>query len=434
MTAMFKDVLPSQTLLMSEQSNEMERSGQKIFKFGFGQSPFSPPKNVMDRLGEYANQHYYGPVQGLPALREAVSAFHKEVDGLSYDPDNILVAPGSKNLLYSAMGAFKEADVLIPAPSWVSYAPQAELWGFTSIYVGANFDSKWKMTPQALEEAVAKKANPNTPSVLILNYPSNPIGVTYSKAELDQLATLFRKHNIWVISDEIYGLLHHDGQHYSLAHSYPERTIITTGLSKWCGGGGWRVGVALLPDTAEAKALKTVMLGIASETYSCNATPIQLAAIHAYDWSNVKDYVAHQRRILKAIGTEITEMLNAANIRTHQPEGGFYVFPDFSAYRDALAAKNITDISTLTATLLEETQAALLPGTAFGLADDVLAARLSYVNFDGNAAIKGSEKVGLDNPLPADFTKTYCARTLEGIKSISDWVRRLGAFRSGLTG
>lgn len=409
-----RTVEKSQTLLLNEQSRQLEQSGKKVYKFGFGQSPFLPPQPAIDVLKAQAARKEYSPVQGIADLRKAVAEFHNTVDGLSIKPENVLIAPGSKILIYAVMAAFKKADVLVPAPSWVSYVPQAHLCGHDAIRVITSYEGRWRVTPEALEKAVAQKKDAKTPSILILNYPGNPDGLSYSAAELEALAATMRKHNILVVSDEIYGLLNHTGEHVSLAKYYPEGTIITTGLSKWAGAGGWRMGVALMPDNLGGD-FKDILLGIASETYSCAAIPVQLAACEAYKWNDgTKKYVETQRRILRALGNTCQQRLEKAGIRVVAPQGGFYLFLDFSELGFTFPTSN-----KLCEQLLAETNVALLPGTAFSMDASHLSARLAYVDFDGTAALEAASKSS--GELDEAFLKSYTGHVLEGIDAICQW-------------
>ncbi len=413
------DVEKSQTLLINEQSRLKEAGGSKVYKFGFGQSPFFPPAHVVDELKKNARRKEYGPVQGNNDVREAVAAFHNALDGLNIDPENIFIAPGSKQLLYTVMAAFKNVNVLIPAPAWVSYEPQAHLLGHKAIRVETGYDKKWHVTPDALEAAIAQ-GTPDVPCLLILNYPSNPEGLSYSPAELEALTATLRAHNVVVMSDEIYGLLHHEGQHVSLARYYPEGTIVTTGLSKWCGAGGWRFGAALLPD-ALATDMKEAMLGIASETYSCAPIPVQAAAVAAYQWNDAnKAFVEGQRAILKALGNEVQQRLVKAGCKVHAPEGAFYLFVDFSNFGEKALKLGATTANDFCVELLKATGAALLSGEAFGIDANHLCARLAYVEFDGDAAL---EAVYCGEAVDAAFLDKYCGKTLEGIDAMCAWLQ-----------
>ncbi len=425
-----RSVEKSQTLLLNEQSRNLESSGQEVFKFGFGQSPFPPMARAIEALKAHAHRKEYSPVQGIAELREAVAKFHREIEHIDITADRVLIAPGSKILIYSVMAAFTEADILIPTPAWVSYQPQAELLGHASIRVETSYEGRWRVTSQAIENAVRQKKNKNAPSILIFNYPGNPEGLTYSESELKTLADTFRKHNILVVSDEIYGLLNHRGQHQSLARYYSENTIVTGGLSKWCGAGGWRLGIALLPKNLGGD-FKDTLLGIASETYSCAALPVQLAAIEAYKNDKItQDYLAHQRRILARIGAHVQEELSQAGLLVHAPQGGFYVFVDFSAHQKNLGEIGVKTSHELCARLLADTGVALLPGDAFGMASEHLSARLAYVEFDGVAALAASEKIGLEQELPSTFLQTHADKTLRGISRLRQWFATLAITES----
>jgi len=422
----YRHVETSQTLLLNEQSRNLESSGKEVFKFGFGQSPFPPLKSAIDELKAQAHQKAYSPVQGVPELREKVAVFHKKIDGIDITPDRVLIAPGSKILIYAVMAVFKKADILIPAPAWVSYEPQALLLGHTPIRVACDYKGRWRVTPEGISKAVVKKKNKSVPTVLILNYPGNPEGLSYNENDLQALSAVFKKHNILVVSDEIYGMLNHTGEHQSLACCYPQGTIVTSGLSKWCGAGGWRLGVALLPRRLNGE-FKNVMLGVASETYSCASLPVQMAACKAYVWNDeVKTYIERQRKLLSFVGNWSARTLQAAGIAVHEPEGGFYLFVDFSPLKSALNKKGITSSRKLCEKLLKDTGAALLPGDAFGMKPDHLAARLAYVEFNGAEALAAVAKLG-GKPIPASFLNGTFAKTARGIKAIAGWTKNCGA-------
>ena len=407
----YRTIEESQTLLINNQSKALEGENKKIYKFGFGQSPFLPPAEVMQQLKDNVHHKEYSSVQGDPELRKLVAEFHHHVNGINITADNVLIAPGSKVLIFTILSSFKKADVLIPAPAWVSYAPQTQLAGHNSIAVETNFKNRWRVTPESIEKAVAQKKHQAT--IMILNFPGNPDGLTYTQQELTLIAEKAREFDVLVIADEIYGLLTHSQEHHSLAKFYPEKTITTTGLSKWCGAGGWRLGVALLYDSIE-EDFKKALLGIASETYSCAPTPIQIAARSAY--RNIKsslEYVSKQNLILKEIGNYCYSELTKANLKLHIPEGGFYLFPDFSNYSDKLTQNGIHTSSELCERILEDTGVVLLPGSAFGLDKSYMAARLSYVDFE--------------DPLQKDDFELHrdCPRVVEGIRNLTNWLHKL---------
>ena len=376
----------SETLLINERSDALEQA-RRVFRFGFGQSPFPVPASVTAALEAHAGEKAYMPVQGWRPLRDAVAAFHRQQDGVDWQSQRVLIGPGSKLLIYAVMAAFTEADVLLVSPSWVSYEPQARLAGHAVFRLQTSAEQHWRLSAEQLEAFCSQRANSERPLILVLNYPGNPSGTTYSEAQLRALAAVLQRYGVLVISDEIYGMLHHQGEHRSLARYYPEGTLVTGGLSKWCGAGGWRLGVMHVPE-ALAPALMPRLLGVASETWSCVTAPVQHAAEVAYAFGEeVEHYVARERLVLSRIGSRAAESLQQAGVATALPEGGFYLFPDFAAWRQTLAERGIHTSDQLCERLLEEAGVALLPGTAFGMPADQLVVRLSYVNFDGAAAL-----------------------------------------------
>ncbi|SDL26996.1 hypothetical protein SAMN05661010_01279 [Modicisalibacter muralis] len=401
----------SDTLLINEQSRLLEAGGRRIFKFGFGQSPFPVFDPAVEALARHAADKAYLPVQGLPALRAQVADFHSDIDQVRWDTERIVVGPGSKLLLFALMKSLPEADILIPAPSWVSYAPQARMAGQRAVCLAASFESRWQITPEQLD--VHCRAEPERLKVLILNAPGNPTGLSPDIGTQQALAEVARRHGVLVLSDEIYGMLHHRGEHRAFARDYPEGTVTTSGLSKWCGAGGWRLGVMHVPAALGGELFARI-LGVASETWSSVASPIQRAAIVAYTrGASLESYVQRQRDVLGELGQWSAARLEAADVRVHAPDGGFYLFPDFEAHRERLAARGVTTSAGLTARLLDEVGVALLPGSAFGCDPCQLTARLAYVDFDGGAVLQ-TQLAALDQPAITPL--------ILGINAIVDWL------------
>ena len=408
---MYRHIEESQTLLINQQMNEMISNDQDLIRFGFGQSPFLPPQFVIEGLKNSVLHKEYTSVQGDRELRSLIAAFHKAHNGLICKPENILLAPGSKALLFSILMAHEKADVFIAAPAWVSYSPQAKMCDHHLIKIPTSFEDRWRITPEFLKSSLKEKQNEE--SILILNYPGNPDGLSYTAHELAELAEIFRTEDILVVSDEIYGLLDFNMNHTSLSTIYPEKTITTTGLSKWCGAGGWRLGVAMLYDEIDPDLFKA-LIGIGSETYSCAPVPVQMAAKEAYkDYNRVHGYLQKRIEVLKQCGHYCTNRLNQSGIRVLSPEGGFYLFPDFNPYQDQLNRRGIYSSNELCSSLLSETGVAMLPATAFGFEDNFLATRLAYVDFE--------------DPFIHDtyeFEKN-CSKVIEGANRIADWLSQI---------
>tara|TARA_R110001583_G_scaffold85526_3_gene224047 strand:- start:4988 stop:6259 length:1272 start_codon:yes stop_codon:yes gene_type:complete len=372
----------SETLHVNQLSLSRAENDQPVFKFGFGQSPFPVPVEITKELADAAYRKEYMSVQGHLPLRKAIANFHKEKEGKNWQADNIIVGSGSKILLFCVMAAFEQAEILLPAPSWVSYEPQGQLAGHKVTWLTTTFDEKWHLTPEQLDQYCLKRETPEIPLILVLNYPSNPTGQTYSTEELTALAQVMRKHNVIVIADEIYSLLSYEKDYSSIADFYPEGCIVSSGLSKWCGAGGWRLGFMHIPPQLEN--LLSTVIGVASETYSCAPSPIQIAATKAYSSSsNTDNFLTKQINLLSEISHYCTEKLNNIGVKVHAAEGGFYLFPDFSFFSEKLKVRGIETSEQLTTALMEETGIALLPGSAFGMPTHSLTTRLAFVDFDG---------------------------------------------------
>ena len=407
-----QNLAPSATLAINEMSALLQKQGRDIIRFGLGQSPFPVPNVVIESLRCHAHEKDYLPVQGLISLREAVADFHAHRDGVEgRGPGSIMIGPGSKELLF-ILQLVLDAELLLPSPSWVSYAPQAGLAGRDMRWLETSAKQNWILQPEILEQACTGGKRPR---ILLLNSPSNPTGRSHDSDVLASLAVVCRRHQILVVSDEIYGEVHHRGEHVSMARFYPEGTILSAGLSKWCGAGGWRLGTFSFPE--ELSFIRSAMCAVASESFTSVSAPIQHAAITAYRCGEeIEDYLARSRRVLSLLGGWCQKRLVLAGIDCVEPDGGFYLFPDFSPLSERLRMRGIETSDDLARSLLEETGVALLPGTAFGRPADELTVRIAYVDFDGSAAISAisSSEDG--------WLRRYCPRVVDGFDRIARWV------------
>ena len=413
-----RGMTPSATVAINERCNELRRQNRRIFKLGLGQSPFPVPGPVVEKLRTNAFQKDYLPVKGLHELRRAVAEYYRRTQGLQFTWDNVLVGPGSKELMFLLQLVYY-GDLVIPTPSWVSYAPQAHMLGRQVHWVPTSPEDDWHLTPDQLAEIC--EADPTRPRIVILNYPSNPTGSTYSVNRLKEIARVAREYRVVLLSDEIYGELHHKGQHVSVARFYPEGTIVSGGLSKWCGAGGWRLGVFSVP--ASLTWLQDAMAAAASETFTSTSAPIQYAAVRAFEGGlEIERYLWHSRRVLGALGRWCAHRLEEAGISVAKPQGAFYLFADFGRHRERLAERGLTTSVGLCSALLEETGVAILPGSDFGRPPEELTARLAYVDFDGARALAAAEHRPADTPLGERFLREYAGSMLEAVDTLADWV------------
>jgi aspartate aminotransferase len=411
----------SATLAINEKSREIKAQGRPVFSLGLGQSPFPVPERVVQALRDNADKKEYLPVRGLLPLREAVGTFNMRTQRIETLPENVMIGPGSKELIFLLQLVYY-GDLVIPTPSWVSYSPQARIVGRHVYWVPTFADNFWRLSPDQLDKIC--RADPDRPRIVILNYPSNPTGYTYPLDRLKELARVARKYKVILVSDEIYGLLHFSNKHVSIARFYPEGTIISSGLSKWCGAGGWRLGTFSFP--ANLKWLADAMAIAASETYTSTCAPIQYAAITAFNGGeDIDNYLFNVRRILKALAKYFVKQLNGNDIAVPMPQGAFYLFPNFEFYRKKLAGKGIYTSVEMCSVLLEETGIAILPGYEFGRDPAELTARIAFVDFDGEAALKAANHEYLHKEINEEFIHTYTPALVNALERLSGWLSAL---------
>ena len=398
---------PSATLVINEESNRLKKSGKKIYKFGFGQSPFPIPESIVSALKTNANKHTYLPMQGLEELRSAIADYLNKNNNNDFDKEDILVGPGTKELMFLTQIAF-QGEVLLPAPSWVSYLPQALIAKNKVHWIQTTSNSNWFPTAEQLENKIKSIKNKNL--LLFINSPNNPSGTVCKN--LKEIAAVAKKNRLVVLSDEIYSQLTFDGNYKSISNFYPEGTIVSTGLSKWCGAGGWRLGFFAIPN--QLKDLKNGLKTLCSESFTSVSAPIQYAAVEAYT-ADHSAYLETVKKILSFTGNYVYKNLKSNTINVIKPEGGFYLFPEFTNTKFSSSSAMCKDI-------LNKTGVALLPGSDFGLDNNKMLARLSFTDFNGNSFLKntlGSKK--LDE---ADLQK-YAPNIVGGVAALKEWSNSL---------
>jgi aspartate aminotransferase len=405
----------SATLAINEKCAELRAQGRKVFRLGLGQSPFPVPDHVVQALKQNAHQKDYLPVKGLEPLREAIVGFISRTQKLDYRPENVLVGPGTKELMFLIQLVYY-GDLVIPTPSWVSYAPQANIIGRHIRWLPTDPSTGLRVTPEALEELCLE--DPERPRLLIMNYPNNPTGYSYNAEQLSEIAAVARRFRVLVISDEIYSSTRFEGEHVSIARYYPDGTIISNGLSKWCGAGGWRLGAFAFPR--RLWWLLAGMAAVASETFTSTSAPIQYAAITAFENHPEMDaYLTKVRAVLVGLAEYFFTQLVKKGVSLHPAHGGFYLFPNFDPLRERLEKRGIKTNIDLCNRLLQETGVAILPGYAFGRRKEELSARLAYVDFDGRKALEAWQGEGRPDE---SFLRRHCGRTIEAADRICDWL------------
>ncbi len=402
-----KKLKPSSTLKINELSKKLEADGNKIYKFGFGQSPFQVPLDVVHELKNNAHKNKYLPMQGLEELRNSISKYTSNKKKQNYKAEDVIIGPGTKELMFLLHMSF-DGDILLPVPSWVSYFPQANIAKNKVHWINTLRENNWFPTGEEIEKIILKNKNKNY--LLILNSPNNPSGQICEN--LKEISDIAKKYDILILSDEIYSELSFNKDYESISNYYPDKTIISNGLSKWCGAGGWRLGHFIIPKPLQE--LKNSLKNLASETFSSVSAPIQYAAITAYN-NNHEEYINNSSIILQKVGEYVFDNLKSNKININKPMGGFYLMPEFST-------EKFSSSEVMCENILKETGVALLPGVDFGFEKKKLIARLSFTDFDGNEFMKNLDK---QKNLDLNFISKFAPKIIEGTKKLKVWSESL---------
>jgi len=359
----------SATLAANEALAQRRRRGEPVLPLAFGESGLPVHPRLTAELAAKADQGAYGPVAGAERLRAAAAAYWSR-RFLPTSPDAVVAGPGSKALLFAMLLALG-ADIAVPQPSWVSYAAQAALIGTTAHFVPAVPGEGGICDATALDAAVRASKSAGRPiGAVLVTMPDNPTGRLASTASVRGLCEVAERHNLIVISDEIYrDLVHDPGRPFlSPAQVAPHRTVVTTALSKNLSVGGWRIGVARMPDGRTGTWLRPRLLGIASEIWSAPAGPVQHAAAVALEEPpELVERVARSRRLHAVVCQEAARLCAEAGLEVAPPQAAFYLYPDFAPWREHLDARfSVSTGADLAALLLDRYGAGTLPGSAFG--------------------------------------------------------------------
>jgi aspartate aminotransferase len=397
----------SSTLVINEKCKKLIAQGKKVYQFGFGQSPFPVPEKIVNTLKDNAHRKEYLPIQGLKNLRESISKNLKKKIGINYPKENIVITPGSKEAMLLLHVAFN-GDIILSAPSWVSYEPQAIIGRNKVHWIQTSRENNWFPTAQELEKKIKSIKKKNL--IFILNSPNNPSGTICKN--LKELAAVAKKYKLIVLSDEIYTDLTFCNKYESISKYYPERTFISGGLSKWCGAGGWRVGFFAAPNKL-SELLENIKT-LASESYSTVNSPAQFAAVEAYE-GNFSEYKNKTVNILRSVGNYVYNHLKSNKVLINPPEGAFYLMPEFPN-------KKYKTSTELCEAILDATGVAMLPASDFGFNSKKMLTRLCYIDFDGseflNAKINGKM-------LDDSIVEKYAPNVVEGTKRLSNWAKNL---------
>ena len=379
LSATLARVKPSPTIAVTTKAQELKAAGRDIIGLGAGEPDFDTPQNIKDAAvaAIAAGKTKYTAVDGIIELKQAICEKFKRDNGLEYQPSQVSVGTGGKQILYNALMATLNPgdEVVIPAPYWVSYPDMVLLAGGEPVIAAATLEQEFKLSPEALEAAITPKTK-----WFIFNSPSNPTGAGYTHDELKALTDVLMRHpQVWVMTDDMYEHLAYDGFEFCTpAEVEPglyDRTLTVNGVSKAHAMTGWRIGYAAGP-----KVLIDAMRKIQSQSTSNPCTVSQWAAVEALN--GTQDYIASNNEMFVRRRNLVVKMLNEIEgVICPTPEGAFYVYPSIAGLigKTSAAGTVIENDEVFATALLEETGVAVVFGAAFGLSPNF---RVSYATSD----------------------------------------------------
>ncbi|KAL6900580.1 pyridoxal phosphate-dependent transferase [Trichoderma evansii] len=371
LTALARQMRLSATLEINELVHRRTAKGHKVVHLGFGEATFPIQQNVAAAHREASDITSYLPVAGLAELREAIAKFQSRRLKNNIQPDQVVVALGSKPLLF-ALFDLLQGDVLLPRPSWVSYEPQIIHAGKQIFWVETDEEDRHTITETSLESAFSSAVEEGgNPRIMLINSPSNPTGQAFNKHDIEIISAFCKSHDITLISDEIYSDISFSEENSATPCSGSQfsigQKILTGGLSKTYSAGGWRVGYAIFPANDFGEKVQLAVLAYASECWSTASAPAQKAAAVAFNTSPEMDlYRSQVVSLHKKCTLALYHALRQCGLAVSEPKGAFYVYPSFHPYSNQLEARGIWSSQELSRWLIEECGVAALPGSVFG--------------------------------------------------------------------
>ena len=360
-------VKPSPTIAVSTKARELKAAGKDVIGLGAGEPDFDTPENIKQAAIDaiQRGETKYTTVDGIPELKQAICAKLERENGLKYEPNQVTVGTGGKQVLYNAFIATLNPgdEVVIPAPYWVSYPDIVLLGGGTPVFAETSIETGFKLTPEALEAAITPKTK-----WVLFNSPSNPSGAGYNAEELKALTDVLLRHpHVWVMTDDMYEHLSYDGFEFvtpaQIEPALKDRTLTVNGVSKAYAMTGWRIGYAAGP----VEVIKA-MAKIQSQSTSNPSSVSQWASVEALN--GPQDFLSERAEVFKQRRDLVVSMLNdAEGINCITPEGAFYVYPSVAGCigKTTSSGKTINNDEDFVTALLEDEGVAVVHGEAFGL-------------------------------------------------------------------
>ena len=356
----------SPTLAINEAVLRRQALGERVVHLGFGEAGLPVHSLLREALERASGANAYGAVAGSAALRSSVAGYYAR-RGLATEPEQVVVGPGSKALLFALLTSL-HGDLALPRPAWVSYEPQARLARKQVLRLDIPAEAGGVPNPGLLGERVSlSRKRGLDPRILLLTHPDNPTGTFASPELLESVLGVARECGLQVVSDEIYAELAHAPAEFVSAATVDPDVVVTGGLSKSHALGGWRVGVLRAPANDVGRRLVQGITSVGSEVWSCLAAPIDAAAIVAYDEpAELVEFVDSARVLHQTVSRAAFEVVATAGLTCRPPTAAFYLYPDFAALLEPLAERGITTSVSLAEHLLDRFAVAVLPGAAFG--------------------------------------------------------------------
>lgn len=413
-----KRMKTSATLKLNLKVKKLLAEGYDIINFGLGESPFGAPISVQNEIKKHGDKTSYYPSAGIYELRAQVKKFYKFHHNIIVDENQIIVGPGSKQIIFQAMLALKSSWIFI-SPSWVSYENQAKLIDRPFYRIYTKEENGYMVTVNDIKNQFEKyiKGTDYDQLIILINYPNNPTGMSLSENEVKKIAKFAKENNILILSDEIYAnITYGNKKHYSFYLEYPEGTIVTGGISKDRSMGGYRLGVGILPNDEK---LINAFKAISSETYSSSAAPIQHTAIVGYEISeDINNHIYDSTSLHSMIADYVYHRLEKSGYFVKKMEGSYYCFPSLEKYKKKMSDNGIFNSKDLERILLEEYGVAILGGYAFAMPIEKLVFRLAYIDYTGRKVLSEYRKFNSGKSKNKDiekFIKNNCPRIVEGM-------------------
>lgn len=398
---------------MNELMADMKRNHKPVINLGFGEAGLPVLPSLKRIAGEYLGRNSYPYVQGGLNVRTAVSGYFRR-RRIQADPALCLTAPGSKSIIFALLLAI-QGDIILPKPSWTSYGMQAEIMGKKAVWMDIPKECGGIPDPALVQQAIDEdRANGGDPKLLLITNPDNPTGTVAPKKLIMQLAQIAKTNDLMIISDEIYrDLAYLQEDFVSIAEFAPERTVVTTGLSKSLALGGWRVGAAAFPNTDYGRKIYDDVVGIASEVWSGMAIFMEPVAEYAFsEPADVVERIRLSRALHSTVSNAVYQILLEAGASIRRPRGAFYLYPTFQD-TDIAREYGVTTDAQLSSFLLSQKGIATLPGAAFGDDPSRMGLRVVTSMIYGDDDAQRERALNCDDPLSLEPIR----RTLEGVRN-----------------